>query len=406
YAWRELRRRKWRTATTILGYFLAVIATAGLVAAMSSDRAEDRVLGGTGAHCAACVPADASPGAVRPLDYIDPGEGLIALGGNNAVPASPLPLELLSAVRKMPTVSDASGAILFRFKDPADGHAFSAAGIDPGGSKVVGTMCCAAKDVVRGRFLNAKGEREAVLEEAYAQSRHLEVGQKVSVAGTPFPVVGIVNAGMRAVKADVYLPFAEAEQAVNSRLKGEPLEHRFNALLVESVSAKVRGDLPKQLTALDPRLVVSGGACFRRAARVMGMNETAIRILVALVGLGVILLAAKSQLVSVVERRGDIGVLKAIGWSGRQVVTLLLAESVIQGLIGGVLGGFAAAVGLAMSSAAQPGSRSSNTAGDLPMIGGVLGVGVLLALLGGILAGTVPALFSVKINPAEAIRKL
>ena len=36
YAWRM--RRKWRTATTILGYFLAVIATVGLVAAMSSDR--------------------------------------------------------------------------------------------------------------------------------------------------------------------------------------------------------------------------------------------------------------------------------------------------------------------------------------------------------------------------------
>ena len=83
-----------------------------------------------------------------------------------------------------------------------------------------------------------------------------------------------------------------------------------------------------------------------------------------------ILFAAKSQLISVVERRGDIGVLKAIGWSGRQVVTLLLAESVIQGLIGGLLGGLAVAVGLAMSSAAQPGSRSSNTAGDLPMIGG------------------------------------
>jgi len=244
-----------------------------------------------------------------------------------------------------------------------------------------------------------------VVEEAYAQSRHLEVGQKVSVAGTPFPVVGIVNAGMRAVKADIYLPFAEAEQAVNSRLKGEPLEHRFNALLVESVSAKVRGDLPEQLTGLDPRLVVSGGACFRRAARVMGMNETATHILVALVALGVILFAAKSQLVSVIERRRDIGVLKAIGWSGRQVVTLLMAESVIQGLIGGVLGGLAAAVGLAISSAALPGASSTNTAGDLPMIGGVLGAGVLLALLGGILAGTVPALFSVRINPAEAIRK-
>ncbi|MGO8752808.1 MAG: ABC transporter permease [Thermoguttaceae bacterium] len=404
YAWRELRRRKWRTATTILGYFLAVSATVGLVAAMSSHRAEDRVLGGTGTHCAACAPADASPGAVRPLDYIDPGESLIALG-NHAIPARPLPVELLSAVRKMPTVGDASAAILFRFRDPADGHMFSAAGIDPGGSKAVGTTCCKAKDVVRGQFLNAKGGREAMVEEAYAQARHLEVGQKVSVAGVQFPVVGIINSGMRAVKADVYLPFTEAEQAINSRLKGEPLEHRFNALLVEIMRSEAREDFPQQLTALDPSLVVSGYACNRPAVRVLGMNETAIRILVALGALGVILFAAKSQLTSVVERRGDIGVLKAIGWSGRQVATLLLAESVIQGLIGGLLGGLAVAIGLTIWEAALPGGGSAAVAGDMLRIGGILGAGVLLALLGGILAGTVPALLSVRINPAEAIRK-
>jgi ABC-type lipoprotein release transport system permease subunit len=138
----------------------------------------------------------------------------------------------------------------------------------------------------------------------------------------------------------------------------------------------------------------------------MGMNETAIRILVVLVALGVVLFAAKSQLAAVVERRGDIGVLKAIGWSGRQVVTLLLAESVIQGLIGGLLGGLAALVGLTIWQAALPNTHSSGTADDLLMICGVLGSGVLLALLGGILAGVAPALLSVKINPAEAIRKL
>jgi len=118
------------------------------------------------------------------------------------------------------------------------------------------------------------------------------------------------------------------------------------------------------------------------------------------------LFAAKSQFASVVERRGDIGVLKAIGWSGRQVVALLLSESVIQGLIGGLLGGLAAVVGLAISEAAVPNVNPTDTAGDLLMIGGVLGSGVLLALLGGILAGAVPAFLSIRISPAEAIRKL
>ena len=48
----------------------------------------------------------------------------------------------------------------------------------------------------------------------------------------------------------------------------------------------------------------------------------------------------------------------------------------------------------------------ASNAGDLYMIGGILGSGLLLALLGGILAGSAPALLSIRINPAEAIRKL
>jgi ABC-type antimicrobial peptide transport system permease subunit len=83
-----------------------------------------------------------------------------------------------------------------------------------------------------------------------------------------------------------------------------------------------------------------------------------------------------------------------------------LAESVILGLIGGFLGGFTAAIGLAISEAAVPKDYLTTSADDLMMIGGILGSGVALALLGGILAGVFPALLSVRINPAEAIRKL
>jgi len=406
YAWRELRRRKWRTTTTILGYFLAVGVTVGLLSAMSSRRQADRVLSGTGTHFAAFAPADAAPGATPPLAYLDPAnEGLIAVG-NNEISTGLLPKELPAAAKDLPTVREASGALLFRFKDPADGHAFTVAGIDVGSNEAVGNSCCASSDILHGRFLNPKGEKGVMVEEAYAKAHHTEVDQKVSVAGTPFPVVGIINSGIRPAKADMYMPYAEAERVVNSRVTGEQVQHRFNALLVEVLNSQVQDKAMKDVKALEPSMVVSTYACYIPAAQVMGMNATGIRILVLLVMLGVVLFAAKSQFASVVERRGDIGVLKAIGWSGRQVVALLLGESVIQGLIGGLLGGFAAAIVLAISEATVPTDVVASNAGDLYMIGGILGSGLLLALLGGILAGLAPALLSIRINPAEAIRKL
>jgi putative ABC transport system permease protein len=406
-AWRELRRRKWRTATTVLGYFLAVGVTIGLLSAMSSRRQADSVLSGTGTHFVAFVPADATPGAVSPLAYVDPeNEGLIAVG-NNAVSTSLLTQDVVAKVGELPTVKDASGAVLFRFRDPRDGHAFTAAGVDAKNKAAVGTTCCASTDILHGRFLDPKSRGDAMVEEAYASAHHIEVGQKVTVAGTQLNVVGIVNSGIRPLKADIYVPYGEAEGLVNSRMKGERLQGRFNALLVEVLNSKVQDKAMKDVKAKDGNLVVSTYACYRPAAQVMGMNETGIRILVVLVAVGVVLFAAKSQFASVAERRGDIGVLKAIGWSGRQVVALLLSESVIQGLIGGLLGGFAAAIGLAISDATLPTDVPTvSTADDLMMVGGVLGSGLLLALLGGILAGLVPALASVRISPAEAIRKL
>jgi len=319
YAWRELRRRKWRTATTVLGYFLAVGVTIGLLSAMSSRRQADRVLSGTGTHFVAFLPADAAPEAAPEaaptLAYVDPeNEGLIAVG-NNEISTSLLPQDLPAAVQELATVKDASGAVLFRFRDRADGHAFTVAGVDAKNKAAVGTTCCASTDVLRGSFLDPKVLRSAMVEEAYAKAHRIDVGQKVTVAGTQFNVVGVVNSGIRPVKADLYLPYAEAEELVNSRMKGKQLQHGFNALLVEVLNSQVQDKAMKDVKALDPKLVVSTYACYRPAAQVMGMNETAIRILIVLVAIGVVLFAAKSQFASVAERRGDIGVLKAIGWA-------------------------------------------------------------------------------------------
>lgn len=406
YAWRELRRRKWRTGATVLGYCLAVAVAGALTGAMWSRRAaEDTILRSTGRHFVAFAPADAAGGAPCPVAYIDPErEGLIAVG-NNQVPTQLLAPALLGQVKQIPTVREAAGCLLFRFKAP-DGHLFTVAGIDPADNLAVGTTCCAPADVLPGgRYLDPGGQPEVMVEEAYAKAHRMQLGQKLSVAGTSFPVVGIVNSGIRPAKADVYMPLGEAERLVNSRIRGEPVQGRFNVLLVEALSSDVQQDAMRQVKRLNPELVISTYACYRPAAQVLGMNASAIRLLIVLVACGVVLFAAHSQFASVLERRRDIGVLKAVGWSGREVLALVLAESVIQGLLGGLLGAAAALLGLIFSGAAFPAGAAEATA-PMGIIAAALGAGVLLALGGGVLAGIAPALLAARVNPAEAIRRL
>ena len=51
-----------------------------------------------------------------------------------------------------------------------------------------------------------------------------------------------------------------------------------------------------------------------------------------------VLIAFKTMAGNIAERAREIGVLKAVGWTNRNVVTQLLAESVIQCFLAGILG--------------------------------------------------------------------
>ncbi len=62
-----------------------------------------------------------------------------------------------------------------------------------------------------------------------------------------------------------------------------------------------------------------------------------------------VLIAFKTMAGNIAERAREIGVLKAVGWTNRNVVLQLLAESVVQCFLAGILGlliAFAAAFGL------------------------------------------------------------
>jgi putative ABC transport system permease protein len=149
---------------------------------------------------------------------------------------------------------------------------------------------------------------------------------------------------------------------------------------------------------------------------VIGMNGTAVVVLGAVVALFAVALALKSQLASVIERRREMAILKAIGWTDGSIVRQILAESTLQALAGGALGALAAAAALlALPARVLTGTGSTvPTAGPagLPSPGGidvpvgVLGAGLLLVLLGGVVAGLLPALLAAREAPAAGLRRI
>ena len=111
-----------------------------------------------------------------------------------------------------------------------------------------------------------------------------------------------------------------------------------------------------------------------------------------------LLLSGNTMMQAVRERTSEIAVLKTIGFSGRSVLAMVLAESVLLLVLGGV-------VGLALATVVIPAvSAGSGGMLNLPSVGAsswVLGL-VLMASIG-VAVGALPAWNAMRLNIVDAL---
>lgn len=285
--------------------------------------------------------------------------------------------------------------------------------------------------IVSGRYLSAAGSGEAVLNVAYAGQNDLTVGGKVKLGGKTFTVVGLARTPLGGEASDLYVKLGEL-QALSGR-KG-----RVNTINVRAessddvaaVAASIRKsfDRASVTTAADLADRVSGSLVdARRLADRLGTALVIVALLAAF------LIASLLTLSSVTKRVRELGTLKALGWRQWLVVRQVAGESLLQGVLGGVLGialGVAGALLIdaasptleaTFSQAAQQGPRffgpggfgqgevaSASTTVDVgaPVSLGLALAAVGLALLGGLIAGSVGGLRAARLRPADALRSV
>lgn len=106
---------------------------------------------------------------------------------------------------------------------------------------------------------------------------------------------------------------------------------------------------------------------------------------------------------SVMERRRDIGVMKSIGATNRQIFEQFFIESSLLGLVGGILGAAAGEFFGIMGTIAI----NNFINGDLPITvnWGLIAAALAGSFLIGGIAGIIPALHAARQNPVEALRE-
>jgi putative ABC transport system permease protein len=184
-----------------------------------------------------------------------------------------------------------------------------------------------------GRFPQKEGE--VVVEKHYAKFQHKKIGDAVEINGRPFSVVGLleIKEGSQIASANIYLPLSDAQTLVGGDSKGVNIVYlRLKSpSLLSQVKTSIAGKLNGvSVTSSDSSLELMGGV-----SRISDQFS----FIVSLIALGgAIFLIVKAMLSNLVERSREIGILKAVGWTERDVQKQLMGEVFLQSLLGGVLG--------------------------------------------------------------------
>lgn len=307
--------------------------------------------------------------------------------------------------------------------------------------------------VTKGRYFTS-GENDsdvAILSSSYAGQHGLKVGSDITVAGKKLTVVGLSSADA----ANVYVPLGTAQQLAG--LKDDVTIVYVSAkssTSVSSITAAVKKAVPGATVTTSASLAKEVSGSLQSASSLasnLGKWLSIAALLVAFLVAGLLMAAAVSR------RVREFGTLKAIGWRSRRVVGQVMGEGLALGVLGGVLGIALGIAGTEIVSAVSPaltatvgssfatsggaggfggaagggfgggGFRPGGFAGrsntgaaaraldaahtvlvhlTAPLQGGTIGLAVLLAIAGGLVAGAFGSWRAARLSPAAALRRV
>jgi len=184
-----------------------------------------------------------------------------------------------------------------------------------------------------GRFPENPGE--VVLEKHYAKFHQARMGDAFSIGNRSFKVVGLleIKEGSQIASANIYLSLAEAQTLVAGEAKGVNLV--YLRLKNPSLLSQVKTQISKELSGVS---VTSSDSFLELMGGVSKISDQ-FSWLASLIALGgAIFLIIKTMLSNLGERSSEIGILKAVGWTEKDVQKQLMGEVLAQSLLGGVVG--------------------------------------------------------------------
>lgn len=261
--------------------------------------------------------------------------------------------------------------------------------------------------ILRGRWLKEGDKKKAVLGYKVHDSyygKKVDIGEKIKIQDEEVEIVGIfaeTGARERDEKMIMDIDFLRSITNAGDRVTGIVVQAE-NEKNIEELSLRIKRKLEKThekgtFEVLTLQQLADKIASSFTIVQIVFGGIAGVSILVG--GIGI----ANTMLMSVMERRRDIGVFKATGASNMHILKVIVAESGILGAIGG-------SIGLALGYAI---SKMINIAGERTLGSNVLvthisfelaAFALLFSFIIGAISGIYPAYLATKQNPVEVLR--
>jgi len=252
-----------------------------------------------------------------------------------------------------------------------------------------------------GAFLSGATERHPAVVLGAVAAERLGItapGVQVVIAGSRYTVVGLMDELPLAPDLDrsALIGWPQATEAFG--LGERPDTSRVyvradpdDVTAVRDVMAETANpQAPEEVDVSRPSDVLEARAATDEALTALFLGLGAVALLVG--GIGI----ANVMVISVLERRSEIGLRRALGATERQVGAQFLTESLILAALGGAAG---LAAGSAVTAAYAASQGWSITVPPVALAGGMAA-----ALLIGAVAGIYPAIRAARLSPTEALR--
>jgi putative ABC transport system permease protein len=251
-------------------------------------------------------------------------------------------------------------------------------------------------ELTSGRMPRDAAEEAVVLGQTAAEVLKKKVGDPIQIETKQLKVVGIVRGGALVEDGSVILSLPLLQKILGSPNQINAIDVRVtpstNEQQLRNLTQQIQQRVP-QVRAVTVSEHLSHNEGFR-LVRAMSWGTSLLALLVGILGV------MNTMLMTVFERTHEICVLLAVGWTRRRIIRMILYESALLGLFGGIVGVTLGVIGVRLL-------------GQTPAIRGLLqpdlglpllGLSVLIALGVGIVSGLYPAWRSSRLMPSVALQ--